>query len=156
MWKVNGRQTMDSDGKSSHCLWQGELKTKNRFLVQKKYFIKKEVFFLLVYITFNNISVISWCSFLLLGGNWTTQREPTTCHKSLTNFHHKMLNQVQLTMAWIKHTTLVVIHFECLGGCKSNYSVLLLYHLSSICHSNLSPSNFKIQIKKKSCKCSLY
>ena len=29
MWKVNGRQ-MPSDGKSSHCLWQGEL---------KKYFI---------------------------------------------------------------------------------------------------------------------
>ena len=31
MWKVNGRQTTDngrqtpSDGKSSHCLWQGEL-----------------------------------------------------------------------------------------------------------------------------------
>ena len=26
MWKVNGRQT-PSDGKSSHCLWQGKLKT---------------------------------------------------------------------------------------------------------------------------------
>ena len=26
MWKVNGRR-MPSDGKSSHCLWQGELKT---------------------------------------------------------------------------------------------------------------------------------
>jgi hypothetical protein len=25
MWKVNGRWT-PSDGKSSHCLWQGELK----------------------------------------------------------------------------------------------------------------------------------
>jgi hypothetical protein len=25
MWKVNGRQT-SRDGKSSHCLWQGELK----------------------------------------------------------------------------------------------------------------------------------
>jgi hypothetical protein len=25
MWKVNGRQT-PSDGESSHCLWQGELK----------------------------------------------------------------------------------------------------------------------------------
>jgi hypothetical protein len=28
MWKVNGRRT-PSDGKSSHCLWQGELKTDN-------------------------------------------------------------------------------------------------------------------------------
>ena len=26
MWKVNGRQT-PSDGKNSHCLWQGELKS---------------------------------------------------------------------------------------------------------------------------------
>jgi hypothetical protein len=26
MWKANGRQ-MPSDGKSSHCLWQGELKS---------------------------------------------------------------------------------------------------------------------------------
>jgi hypothetical protein len=26
MWKVNGRRT-PSDGKNSHCLWQGELKT---------------------------------------------------------------------------------------------------------------------------------
>jgi hypothetical protein len=25
MWKVNRRRTL-SDGKSSHCLWQGELK----------------------------------------------------------------------------------------------------------------------------------
>jgi hypothetical protein len=25
MWKVNGQRT-PSDGKSSHCLWQGELK----------------------------------------------------------------------------------------------------------------------------------
>jgi hypothetical protein len=27
MWKVNGRWT-PSDGKSSHCRWQGELKNK--------------------------------------------------------------------------------------------------------------------------------
>jgi hypothetical protein len=27
MWKVNGRRT-PSDGKSSHCLWHGELKIK--------------------------------------------------------------------------------------------------------------------------------
>ena len=28
MWKINRRRT-PSDGKSSHCLWQGELKTNN-------------------------------------------------------------------------------------------------------------------------------
>ena len=33
MWKVNGRRT-PSDGKSSHCLWQGELKTlwRNKYI----------------------------------------------------------------------------------------------------------------------------
>ena len=30
MWKVNGRQ-MPSDGKSSHCLWQGELKITEKY-----------------------------------------------------------------------------------------------------------------------------
>ena len=36
--------------------------------------------------TFNNISVISWQSVLLLGGNRSTRRKPPTCRKSLTNF----------------------------------------------------------------------
>jgi hypothetical protein len=36
MWKVNGRRT-PSDGKSSHCLWHGELKIKRA--VQFKFFI---------------------------------------------------------------------------------------------------------------------
>jgi hypothetical protein len=27
MWRVNGRQTTDDDAKSSHCLWQGGLKS---------------------------------------------------------------------------------------------------------------------------------
>ena len=33
MWKVNGRRT-PSDGKSSHCLWQGELKMKLKFSIE--------------------------------------------------------------------------------------------------------------------------
>ena len=36
--------------------------------------------------TFNNISVISWRSVLLGGGNRTTRRIRPTCRKSLTNF----------------------------------------------------------------------
>jgi len=31
MWKVNGRW-MPSDGKNSHCLWQGELKNLETYL----------------------------------------------------------------------------------------------------------------------------
>ena len=33
MWKVNGRRT-PSDGKSSHCHWQGELKMKLKFSIE--------------------------------------------------------------------------------------------------------------------------
>ena len=36
MWKVNGRQT-PSDGKSSRCLWQGELKKHNKSLASTKF-----------------------------------------------------------------------------------------------------------------------
>ena len=36
-------------------------------------------------ITFNNISVISWQSFIG-GGKRSTQKKSLTCHKSLTNF----------------------------------------------------------------------
>ena len=35
--------------------------------------------------TFNNISVMSWVSFIG-GGKQTTRRKPPICHKSLTNF----------------------------------------------------------------------
>ena len=37
MWKVNGRRT-PNDGKSSHCLWQGELKNLKGKLRKKKFF----------------------------------------------------------------------------------------------------------------------
>ena len=36
--------------------------------------------------TFNTISVISWRSVLLLGGNQRNWRKQLTCRKSLTNF----------------------------------------------------------------------
>jgi len=41
------------------------------------------VCFMMFDATFNNISVISWVSFID-GGNRSTQRKPPTCHKSLT------------------------------------------------------------------------
>jgi len=44
--------------------------------------------------TFNNISVISWRSISIGGGN---QRKPPTCRKSLTNYHI-MLYRVHLAM----------------------------------------------------------
>jgi len=44
MWKVNGRWT-PSDCKSSHCLWQGELKIDNTFTYLNKipFFFRKPV-----------------------------------------------------------------------------------------------------------------
>ena len=36
--------------------------------------------------TFKNISLISWWSVFIGGGNRSTQRKPQTCRKSLTNF----------------------------------------------------------------------
>jgi hypothetical protein len=36
--------------------------------------------------TFNNISVISWLSCFIGGGNRSTRRKSPTCRKSLTNF----------------------------------------------------------------------
>ena len=36
--------------------------------------------------TFNNISVISWQSVLLMEENGVPGKKPPTCHKSLINF----------------------------------------------------------------------
>jgi hypothetical protein len=36
--------------------------------------------------TFNNISVISWQSVLLMEENGVPGKKPQTCHKSLINF----------------------------------------------------------------------
>jgi hypothetical protein len=47
-------------------------------------------------ITFNNISVMSWQSVLLVEEKWSTQRKPQTCRKSLTNF---------ITLCCIKYTS---------------------------------------------------
>ena len=42
MWKVNGRR-MPSDGKSSHCLWQGELKIGHWFLISLKQYKLQQI-----------------------------------------------------------------------------------------------------------------
>jgi len=34
-------------------------------------------------VTFNNISIISWWSFFISGGNRSTWRKPPTCRKSV-------------------------------------------------------------------------
>ena len=44
--------------------------------------------------TFNNFSVISWLSVFIGGGNWSTQRKPQTCRRSLTNLKHLVMYRI--------------------------------------------------------------
>jgi hypothetical protein len=69
--------------------------------------------------TFNNISVISWQSVLLVEETVGTWRKPSTCCKKLTKF-------IKYTSPWVgfKFTRLVVIGTDCTGSCKSNYHTI--------------------------------
>ena len=65
--------------------------------------------------TFNNISVISWPSVLLVD-----YLEKTTDLSQITD--KQMLYRVHLAMSTgLELTTLVVIGNDCKGSCKSNY-----------------------------------
>jgi hypothetical protein len=69
--------------------------------------------------TFNNISVISWQSVLLVEETrvlWKT----TDLSQIVGKLHHKMLYRVHLSWAGFKLTTLVVIGSDFIGSCKSN------------------------------------
>ena len=72
--------------------------------------------------TFNNISVLSWRSVLLMEETGVL-RENHTCRKSLTS--HILLYRVHSTWVIFKLTTLVVISSNCICSCKSNHHTIM-------------------------------
>jgi len=69
-------------------------------------------------VAFNNISVISWWSVLLVEENhWLAA-------SNWPAFSH-MLYWIHLAMSGIQITTLVVIGTDCTGSCKSNYHTIM-------------------------------
>ena len=70
--------------------------------------------------TFNNISVISWRSVLLVEDPEKTR--PVASHWQILS--NKCCIEYTSTWAGFEHTTLVVIDTDCIGSCKSNYHTI--------------------------------
>jgi len=74
--------------------------------------------------TFNNISVISWQSVLLVKETGV----PRENHRYVASHWQILSNKccIEYTSTWagFKHTTLVVIDTDYIGSCKSNYNTI--------------------------------
>ena len=70
--------------------------------------------------TFNNISVISWRSVLLMAKPECSEKTTVT-----DNLYHIMLYRMCLAWAAFELATLVMICTDCIGSCKSNYYTIL-------------------------------
>ena len=70
--------------------------------------------------TFNNISVISWQSVLLVGEAALSGDNHWPAAGHCQTLSHKVV-WVHLIRAGLELTTLVVIHTDCIVSCKANY-----------------------------------
>jgi len=74
--------------------------------------------------TFNNLSVISWRSDLLLEETGEPGKNLRPVAKSLDKLYCIMLYRVHLARARFELTILVVKGTDCIGSCKSNYHAI--------------------------------
>ena len=74
------------------------------------------------------------------GGNWSSQRKPPICRKSLTNFITKCCIEYTSPWAGFEFTTLVVIGTDCIGSWKPNHHTIT---------TTTNPLSFSIQTRAR-------
>jgi hypothetical protein len=80
--------------------------------------------FIVLNAAFNNISVISWRSVLLV----EETRVPGENHRPVANHRQTLSHNVVSstpTMSGIRTHTFMVIGTDCIGSCKSNYHAIM-------------------------------
>ena len=122
---------------------------------------KDEVFYLQNYVclmvfnaTFNNISVISWRSVLLV------EETGVPGENHLSQVTAKLYHIMLYTSTWsiFDLTTSVVIGTDCIGSCKSNYHTITTTMPPSELNIRIKSFNIFVQNNKKKslliCNCS--
>jgi hypothetical protein len=102
MWKVNGRR-MPSDGKSSHCHWQRELKS-------YMHFIKKKLFFCNLFIS--NLRIkgqITLYNFILPVNKWNEKLNVWEKICMMLIFNYRKMNCLNYGRIYIKYVLIIQI-----------------------------------------------